>query len=213
MSSKFNEYARRLDTMAREQFETIKKAQAVLDDAERAARLYPERQGMVDADYAAKSARAAADLAEARANMNGVQRHSAESMDALKKLRGELAAAVDADYGANPDDVNANTLELLKSGILNGADYVRLMDSAMGDRNFTMARLIAKYAGEADSDKSLDYEARAPFVSVVQRGKAATGSQYVDAFDDLTAIYRRCLDNPMLIERWGEFTSEAVETF
>lgn len=211
--SKYNEYARRLDAMAREEFETVKKAQAALDEAERSVRLYPDRYGIVDAEYAAKNARAAADLAEARANMNSVQRHFAESMDAAKKLRGELLAAVDADYGAKPDDVDTNTLELLKSGILTGADYVRLMDAAMGERNFTMAKLISKYAGEADSDKSLAYEARAPFVSVVERGKAVNGSQYIDAFDDLTAIYRRCLDNPMLIERWDEFTSEAVEAF
>lgn len=46
----------------------------------------------------------------------------------------------------NPADIDSNALELLKSGIMNVADYSAMLDRYSG--NSTMLRLIGKYADE-----------------------------------------------------------------
>ena len=55
---KYKTYADRVDTLAREAFAKVKDTAAALEKAERQAKAYPQRAGIVDADYYAKSARA-----------------------------------------------------------------------------------------------------------------------------------------------------------
>ena len=58
--SKFNSYARKVNDIATAAFEEYRKTEQAYKKAEEQARKYPQRMGMVDAQYAAKSARAQA---------------------------------------------------------------------------------------------------------------------------------------------------------
>jgi hypothetical protein len=72
--SEFNNYARKMDEIARAAFDEYSKAADRERRAEDARRQYPQRQGVVSADYAATSARAQADYLEAVQGREAVRR-------------------------------------------------------------------------------------------------------------------------------------------
>ena len=67
----------------------------------------------------------------------------------VAKIRSALEKAVTDFYAADPKAIDANTMELLKSGILKPAEYARLFDAADNGDNATMCRLIAQAAENA----------------------------------------------------------------
>jgi hypothetical protein len=108
-------------------------------------------------------------------------------------------------------------MELLKSGIVKGSEYMRLLRKAQDGGNHTMARLIGKYAADAAAARAEnngfnDDEAKA-LRMVDYAAKADTGKDRIDAFDDMTALYGRCVKNPYMIDHWERFTAEVVEKF
>ena len=67
--SKWNSYGKRINEIVKRGTDAYREAEKALKAAEQAARDYPQRMGVVDANYAAKSARAQADLLEAKEKM------------------------------------------------------------------------------------------------------------------------------------------------
>lgn len=215
--SKFNGYAKKLDEQARAAFKAYRDAEAAYKKAEQKAREYPQRNGMVNADYAAKSARAQADFLEAKQAYETARRTFRESDTQFNAMRRELAAAIDDAYSADPAQLDTATLELLKSGILTGSEYAKLLEQAKAASNPTMVRMIGRYAGEAakargESHGMNDREATALRMAEYN-SRSYTGGDRLQAFDNMVELYHRCIRNPSMIDHWDRFTAETVEKF
>lgn len=215
--SKFNSYAKKVDEMAKAAFEAYRKAETAYKKAEEKARQYPQRNGFVDAEYAAKSARAQADFLEAKAAFETARRTFRDSETQFNGMRKELAAAIDDAYSVDPAQLDTATLELLKSGILKGSEYTKLLNEAKAASNPTMVRMIGKYAGDAakargESHGMNDSEATAMRYAEYD-SRNYTGGDRLQAFDNMVELYHRCTNNPAMIDHWDEFTAETVENF
>lgn len=216
--SKFNTYAKRLDTIAKEAFKEYREKEAAYKKAEQRAKEYPQRGGAVNAEYAAKAARAQADLYEARAAFEAARRTFLEKPGAsIKAVRSELVAAVNDAFSVDPKQLDGNTLELLKSGIMDSGEYAKLLSEAAAAGNATMVRLIGKYANDAAAEVADKYgmndRRAAELRAVSYQSRAYTGSVYVDNYDVITDIFNRCTNNPALIDKWDDLTREMVENF
>jgi len=201
---KYKTYADRVDTLAREAFAKVKDATAALEKAERQAAAYPQRNGMVDADYYAKSARAAADLAEAKQNYTAALRGISALNEQIQGIRRELAAQIDKDNRANPEAVDTATLELLKSGILKESDYVGLLEKY--NDNLTMTRLIKKHI-EDDAKIMGDTPARQHLMGLAL--SVNTDSAALQNFDVLADVCHRAEHNTRMIDSYETLTAQA----
>lgn len=215
--SKFNSYARKVNDIATAAFEEYRKTEAAYKKAEEQARQYPPRHGMVDAQYAAKSARAQADFLEAKEAYSKAKRVLESHKSELAAIRKELAAELEDAYSVDPAKLDTATLELLKSGILTGNEYVKLMREAQAAGNPTMVRMIGKYAEDAAAARGEKYgqndEQARTMRLVGHESRQNTGSEHLKAFDYMADIYNRAVNNPGMIDHWGELTAETVENF
>lgn len=211
--SKYNSYAARMNDLAKENFSAFLKAKAELEAAERHYKDNQRPRGIwnADAEKIARVARAEADYAEKKAAYEAARRKFEGSADGLRGIRSELAKAIDADNMANPDDLDGNTLELLKSGILKPSEYGSLLDKFSG--NATMSRMIGSYAEARAKEDGRSAEDRAALSYVAHNAQQATGGDRLEAFDVLSDVYRRCTRNPALIGHWDELTADVIERF
>lgn len=210
--SKFNNYARKLNEIANGTFEEYRKTEAAVKSAESKYKEYPRRMG-ADAAYMAKSARAEADLAEARNAFEQVRRHLFDDKRReINAIRAELEKALGDEYAADPSKVDMNTLALMNSGILTAAEYNRLIDSANAAGNHTMVRLLAQSAKDR-ADKVNDSDTAREYRLVAQKGKGANGREFLEAFDYMGDVFNRCERNFSLAGKWDELTADVVENF
>lgn len=213
--SRFNEYARKADAYAKAVFEEYAEAEQKLKAAESKRNAYPRKNGL-GYEYDAKSARYEAEYQAAKAEYEKLRRDMRDyKADGLKPIRKELESAISDAFAANPEHLDANTMELLKSGILSAGEFSRLIDKAMNDNNPTMVRVIAKYAkdraDQADADRNTD--AARDFRAVAYKGNSVNGNDYLQAFDAMTSCFSRCMKNTALISHWDELNGEIVENF
>lgn len=213
--SRFNEYARKADAYAKAVFEEYAAAERKLQAAESKRDAYPRKNGL-GYEYDAKAARYEAEYVEAKAEYEKLRRDMRDNkVNGLQPIRSELERAVADAFAANPEHLDAATLELLKSGILSADEHNRLIDKATADNNPTMVRLIAKHAkdraAQADEDRNPD-TARA-FRAVAYKGNSVNGNSYLEAFDVMTSCFNRCMKNTALMSHWDELNGEIVENF
>lgn len=213
--SKFNEYARKLDAIVKTAFDEAKLADAAFDRAERAKNNTPQLYGNHTAEYEAKRARVQADYVEAMQKKNAVREKMGwEYRRQIEQLRKELQTDVTASYQVRPDQIDANTLELLKSGILTVGEYRTLLDSAFSNSNPTMARLIGKYADDAASaiGDNTDPDALA-LRRMSTEAKHYNGNTVLQAFDSMVDVYNRAINNPYMIGQWDDLCGALIEEF
>ena len=210
--SKFNNYAKKLNEIANGTFEEYRRAEAAVKSAESRYNAYPRRNN-ADPAYMAKSARAEADLAEARNAFDQMRRHLFDDKRReIAAVRAELEKAVFDAFAADPKSVDGNTLALMNSGIMTADEYSRLIDSAIASGNFTMTRLLAKSAADM-AEKVTDSDVARSYRLVSHKGKGMDGREYLQAFDFLTDTFNRCERNFALSTKWDELTSPVVDSF
>ena len=207
--SRFNSYAKRLNEAAKEAFEEYAKAEKVYQAAE-----YNKRKMAWNATAEDKTI-AEAQLIKARNELKKAQGAMISATGTMKGIRGELAEALGRAYTANPEDINPNTMELLRSGILTPAEYVKLANGAISSGNNTMLRLIGSYAEKYGNENrdALTMDERGALYSVVSRAKGSTGAAELEAYDNLVYTFERCANNPHMIDKWDELTQGAIEAF
>ena len=211
--SKFNNYAKRMNEIANATFEEYRRAETALKSAESRSKEYPRRNG-ADSSYLAKSARAEADLCEARNAFDQMRRHLFDDKRReIAAVRAELEKAVFDAFAADPKSVDSNTLALMNSGIMTADEYSRLIDSAIASGNYTMTRLLAKSAADMAEKTTGDADVSRSYRLVSHKGKGANGHEYMEAFDFLTSTFNRCERNFALAGKWGELTADVVENF
>jgi len=211
--SKYKTYAARVNDLAKENFAVFLKAKAEFEAAERHYKDNQRPRGIwnADAEKIARVAHAEADYAEKKAVYEAARKKFEGSLNDLRGIRSELEKAIDADNMANPDDLDSNTLELLKSGILKPSEYGSLLEKFGG--NATMSRMIGSYAEARSKEDGRSVEDRAALNYVARNARQANGGDRLEAFDALSDVYRRCTRNPAMIGYWDELTSETVENF
>lgn len=213
--SNFNTFAARVDEIAKAAFKEYTDAEAELKRAE--ANRQPRSTGMVDAEQAARAARAEADYLEAKEKVQRATRNLTARVDSIAAIRQELAAELDTAYSVNPEQIDTNTMTLLQAGIMRPSEYIKMMDAAEEAGNVTMMRLIAKYAGEAAADAAKQYGESSnqamTLRSVLYRGNSAAGSDTLSKFDILADTFRRTANNPYMIGHWDELTADLISNF
>lgn len=210
--SKFNGYARKVNEIANAAFAEYREKEAAVKSAESRYNAYPRRNG-ADPAYMAKSARAEADLAEARNAFDQMRRHLFDDKRReIAAVRAELEKAVFDAFAADPKAVDMNTLALMNSGILTAAEYNRLIDASTAAGNHTMVRLLAQSAKDR-ADKVNDSDTAREYRLVAQKGKGANGREFLEAFDYMGDVFNRCERNFSLAGKWGELTADVVENF
>ena len=204
--SKYKIYGQRADELARAAFKKVTDTAAALEKAENQARVYPQRSGMVDANYAAKSARAQADLLEAKQAHEQAKRELQNIDRELANIRAELERELAKDNRADPDAVDAATMDLLKSGILNTEDYIGLIERHSGNR--TMQRLIKGYAMTA-ADSMSNTQDRQKLKALAM--SMNTDSDTLHNFDVIAEVCHRAANNTGMIQHYDSLTAEALQ--
>ena len=220
--TKYNQYAKRLDAAFKEAREKFTKAYNQYNDAqERYAEAQRWHSGENPVEKEAKVFRAKADMMEAEKGLREIRNSVWAAYDTqVQAIRRDLEKAVRANSAANPDVVDANALELLKSGILTADDYFTLVDKY--DNNPTMLRLIAKYAQEAASNKDTDAKTRGALYMLADQCRNGK-NRIMRSFDDLCGISDYCSGRAggryssghaaSMAAKWEQLSAAAVEGF
>lgn len=222
--SKYNTYARQLDTAFRTARDEYAKSYAELQAAQQAN----EDAGAwrPDDDAANKQLRVATtalELNKAEAAFKITETKVWPEFDArCKELRKELEKDVQKDGLANPDAIDANTVELLKAGVLTVEDYYSLAERYEG--NSTMLRLLGKYALD-ESIASGDIKEAAALRMLSDNCKNGAGA-VLRAWNELEGLASYCsgrggnrnaATSPDMVvsmgKWWEELAGQVIENF
>ena len=223
--SQYNKYAQRLDTAFKTAREEYMEAWNQLQAAQKAntdAQAWRAETYRGENDLRRQQARA--QLLEAEHTFRAAESRVWAEFDRQKDaIRRDLESKVRASSTVDPDAIDANALELLKSGILTADDVFSLVDKY--DSNITMLRLISKTAKELADDKNTDAKTRGQLYvlcSQIGSGKNST----MRNFDDLVEISNYCsgrggggtqrttpAHTVAMAGKWEELASTAVENF
>lgn len=208
--SKFNSYAKRLNDAAKTAFEKYQKAEKVYLAAQDRRRNLPWNATRDDKTVADAA------IIQAEEALNAAKGAFTAARQEMANIRGELANDLKKAYTANPEDIDSNTMELLKSGILSPDEYVALANRAISNGNNTMLRIIGNHAekvadGLRDDQKAT--ETRGALYAISSRAKDSTGSAELEAYDSLVSTFDRCSNNPAMINHWDGLTQTVVDSF
>lgn len=223
--SQYNKYAQRLDTAFKTAREEYMEAWNQLQAAQKAntdAQAWRAETYRGENDLRRQQARA--QLLEAEHTFRAAESRVWAEFDRQKDaIRRYLESKVRASSTVDPDAIDANALELLKSGILTADDVFSLVDKY--DSNITMLRLISKTAKELADDKNTDAKTRGQLYvlcSQIGSGKNST----MRNFDDLVEISNYCsgrggggtqrttpAHTVAMAGKWEELSGNAVVNF
>lgn len=209
--SQFKSYANRFDELARETFKEITETTDALKAAEEQRKAHPMQPGLTP-EAAARAAKYEAAYQTARGKYDAMRKNLPdEARRKVESLRQELAVEVGKAFAAKPSDLDHDVFTLLESGILNDADFARLMHDATTP---TMRRLIAKYAddGAAEAENNGDRNMARNLRIIAQSGKE-DGRSYLNAFDSMNDTFNRSLNNHSMIKFWDSLTQPIVDSF
>ena len=221
--SKFNIYARRLDEAFKEARSEYNTAFRALQEAQQGSRdANAWRPGDSAEEKQVRTARAALKLHDAEAAFNEVSARVWDNFKTTRRtIRAELEQEVRAANLANPDAIDNNALELLKTGVLSPADYSAFMERF--DSNATMLKLIGHYAAEAA--KATDSRREAAALNAIALDCQSGEGAVMRAFDDLCKVSDYCRGErhegdrlrpehtAIMSEKWDDLAGEAVESF
>ena len=224
--SQYNKYAKRLDTAFKTAREEYMEAWNQLQAAQKAntdAQAWRAETYRGENDL--RRQRAKAELLEAEHTFKATESRVWAEFDRQKEaIRRDLESDVRASSTVDPDAIDANALELLKSGILTADDIFSMVNKY--DSNLTMLRLISKTAKElADDKQHTDAKTRGLLYTLcnqIGNGKNST----MRNFDDLVEISNYCsgrggggtqrttpAHTVAMAGKWEELASTAVENF
>lgn len=213
--SRFNSYAKKLETITFEAVKKIKDAEERYKKADASSKEYPERFGMIEASYQREYLKRQLELNDAKENLKKVKENTPKAFKAeLSELRRRLQNEVNDYFAIDASKMQPEVVSFLNSGILKVNDYVKLMDVAVSEGNISMIRLIAdraeKYASSID-----DVRERATLKAIASKVDNYKPETYMTAFDSIAYVSDRCLNNTRLIDYWNTDLSigQAVEAF
>ena len=215
--SKFNIFAKRLDEAFRKSCSENNAAFHALEWAQQASRdanawkpgdSAEEKQASIDC--------AAVKLHDAEATFSEV---SARIWDNFKTtrhtIRAELEQAVRTADIVNPDAINNNAVELMKTGVMTSADYAAFVKKY--GNNPTMLRLISHYSAAAA--KAQDGSSEAAALNAISNACQSWKDEILQKFDDLSDYcgditgHEEPDEVSRMSEKWDELSLNAVKNF
>ena len=206
-------YKEIINNLARETFEELLAKKEAYNKAEARKHDFPQRGGLVNADYQAKSARVQADFLEAQEAWRATQRNlPGKALEKLAAIRRDYEKEMTKLFAVDPAKLDTASLELLKSGIMKPEEYASMFNQAANAGNVTMTRMISKYAAEAAAKKYGENSSQARELRMIgYSGNLDPAKDRMDTFDGVVEIFRRTVDNPGMISHWDELTAQLLE--
>lgn len=221
--SKYNNFAARLDAAfkdARKQYtdayNAVKEAEKGVEDAKNER----DKFYVGEADLLREERTTALHRAEAAFRI--VEEKIWPAFDAARdELTAELKKSVQAGSTAAPEDIDANGLTLLQSGILRVDELEALLDRY--EDNTTMTRIIGQHC-KAAAEKERDPEKRLRLTVIARRADEGL-SGVLEAWNGLLDACRTCSGRghgeekgkPALVvsisKQWERLTEDTVESF
>lgn len=215
--SKFNHYAKEAEKVAKQAISKYDAAESNLVNAKKKMDESPVHRNTFDPIYQAKARVIENEWQLARAEFDALRNRLPDEVKTeLNAIRRELDADLRKSFAASPDQVDAGALEILKSGILTPDEYVHMIDEAAAKENFTMTRLIGKYAGdalEAEVKRNGNSHEASKLRFAIARSRESGADGYLDAFDTIAYTARRCIENPGMQVYWDQVVGKAIENF
>lgn len=215
--SEFNIFAKRLDEAFRKSCSEYNAAFHALECAQQASRdANAWRPGDSAEEKQVRTARAALKLHDAEATFNEVSARVWDNFKATRRtIRAELEQAVRTADIVNPDAINSNALELMKSGVMTSDDYAAFVKKY--GNNHTMLRLISHYSAAAA--KAQDGSSEATALNSISDACQSWKGKALQKFDDLSDYCGNITGREEpdevsgMIEKWDELSLNSVENF
>lgn len=215
--SEFNIFAKRLDEAFRKSCSEYNAAFHALECAQQASRdANAWRPGDSAEEKQVRTARAALKLHDAEATFNEVSARVWDNFKATRRtIRAELEQAVRTADIVNPDAINSNALELMKSGVMTSDDYAAFVKKY--GNNPTMLRLISHYSAAAA--KAQDGSSEAAALNSISDACQSWKGKALQKFDDLSDYCGNITGREEpdevsgMIEKWDELSLNSVENF
>lgn len=212
--SRFNHYAKELESMTFEAVNKIKEAEEKYNKALSDHEAMPIRSGFVEADYSIESQKRKVALEEAEKHLKDIRESVPNQfMKDIKEMRSKLSDDVYRYFAVKPEDLSPETMSLLNSGYLNINDFDKLMKAAIDDNNVTMIRMIGEKASEIAKNTE-EPTKRSILSAVAHKADNYTPETYLNAFDSFVSVSERCMNRTKLIDSWNQIgMPEVVESF
>lgn len=152
----------------------------------------------------ARRLEAEADFAREKQSYNLAKSRAFSNYDAVKlNAMREIKAEIERNSDVNPDAIDSNTLEILKSGICKAKDYAALAERF--DSNPTMLKLIAKYADDASksTDNVKDRQLLSAVSLAAQNGESAAEREWNDFLSNMRHFTFEGQTSPEMIVTMG----------
>ena len=232
--TKFNRFAKELDAAVKAYFGRYKAAENTVESLKEKIKEKEKevRDLQVQGDKKAWTARydlegLKVQLNEAEDHFTEIKKSNADTLSSLREIRGRLEAAANEEFAIDPGKVDANFVTLIKSGIMNVADFESLTDRAERERNYTMLRLLGPAAESQIEDlrKNGRLQDAERLSLVATRSGQYTTTKVLEQYDALTFVAKKALGdpaayswekaqpNPLFYNHWEELTGDAVESF
>lgn len=209
----FEKYTKKLHELAVESFVKYIDAAKQLENAEKAVREYPlhDKAGLLQQEYFEKAVNAAQARNNAKKEIDAAAANMQETLRKIQDLRGEFFKAVRDYFYPYGKDIDADELKVLQSGIMSPDEYEYMYQVEKNCKNWTMMRIIGKYAGET----AAQFEESNPDAAAMLRGICLDANtdrkaMYIDAFDGLVSVYESTVNNPQIIDKWAELTAPSI---
>lgn len=180
------------------------------------------REGDNDNVRTLRSERATLEFKEAQNSLDAVAESAWNGFyQQCNNMRADLVRIMQGNNVANPNAVDNNALELMKTGVLSAADYMAFANKYAD--NATMLKLIAHYAAEAA--KSTDDKKEAATLQTVSFTCKDGLNATVRAWDELASIANKCSGRrangrladhgvcAVMAEKWEELSGDAIKNF
>lgn len=211
--SEFNIFAKRLDEAFRKSRSEYNAAFHALECARQASR---DANAWTPGDSEARIDCAAVGLHDAEATFNEASARVWDNFKATRRtIRAELEQAVRTADIVNPDAINSNALELMKSGVMTSDDYAAFVKKY--GNNPTMLRLISHYSAAAA--KAQDGSSEAAALNAISNVCQSWKDEILQKFDDLSDYcgditgHEEPDEVSRMSEKWDELSLNAVENF
>ena len=209
---KYHTYAERLDTLAKQRFADYQKAEAELKRAKEEKRLHPMPTSSLAApEYFVEAREAEISLKKAEVNFTKAKNDYQNTVKEAKAIRDEMLKEVTRDLAVKPEDLDSNTVELLRSGICSPSELVDIYNKA---ENVTTRRYIAKHVKELIADNpKMDTQNRQMLSGIVSINTQIMNPENyapMKMFDSVNGVLTRCINNPSLIHRWEALTENTL---
>lgn len=204
--SQYNSYVKRVNDIATKVFSEYAEREQALRDAK-------ETLDRASKGSALEKANAIAKYEKEKAEYDSFFRNAPDkAKDNIASIRNELSKALSSKYAFDVEKVDAVTLELLKSGLLTSEEYADILTKAESQENYTLARLVGRYAVEQAKATSDKVEQNALY-GIHAKSKVDSAKGFLDDFDTLTDVFNRTMNNTGMIRHWERLTGSIIENF